>query len=605
MGRFDFCRGSRFIWVYLFVTTIPLFAFSESVQALTASYGHPYRGRLENGIPFPAQFSGYQLREKERIYTTPEVAGAVLDAVDAVQKQFPGTCDLYIGDFSLPNGGFMNRHKSHQNGRDVDLGMYAKGNRTLSTFIPMTEENLDVARTWCLIENIIRSQRVQYIFLDKNIQKLLYDHALSRGMSRDYLDRIFGNARGAVIRHLRNHQDHIHVRFFAPWSTLASKVGEGETQKRTVIEMAQQAYLPKKVFYYAKGTERNLDTLAQSFGVNRKDLCRWNSLRGNELLTPGSCLVFYKRGFEQEPVHLAESLQPDSIIETPVVKLASLRPSRTISDVEVSVRSSGAREKKVEPSAAVSTYSVRKGDTLEKIAKRNGMDLKALCELNGIKRNAVLRPGQKVKVSSAKLTSAPVIADSQKPMPLTIISKYTAAKGDTLQTVAKVNGMDLDALCKLNGMKKNDTLKPGRQLKLAMTLTTQKRAFDTKAQASPPAAASKGSSKPAKSAKSVSSDQKAKASKLTPGNVSKEKEALPAKAGAPASGHSQPVKAKIATASAKIDSKTKPASTPAAQKKVKDAPKASSQTETPGKVIKAKAGGIAKNTKQSIKRAAN
>ena len=33
----------------------------------------------------------------------------------------------------------------------------------------------------------------------------------------------------------------------------------------------------------------------------------------NDALTPGACLVFYKRGFEVEPLHLARSLQPDSV----------------------------------------------------------------------------------------------------------------------------------------------------------------------------------------------------------------------------------------------------------------------------------------------------
>jgi hypothetical protein len=72
------------------------------------------------------------------------VIGAILDAIDSVQKQFPNSPPLYLGDFSAPTGGSMRNHSSHQNGRDVDIGMYAKGNRTLDMFAPMNEENLDV-----------------------------------------------------------------------------------------------------------------------------------------------------------------------------------------------------------------------------------------------------------------------------------------------------------------------------------------------------------------------------------------------------------------------------------------------------------------------------
>jgi len=149
----------------------------------------------------------------------------------------------------------MNHHRSHQNGRDVDVGMYLRGNRGADTFVPMNEENLDVPKTWCLIEGLIRSQRVQYIFLDRRIQRLLYDYAAARGADSAFLERVFGGSRRAIINHVANHYDHIHVRFYTPWSTLAAHVAGNDEQKRTVIEMAQQAFLPKKVNYYVKGNE--------------------------------------------------------------------------------------------------------------------------------------------------------------------------------------------------------------------------------------------------------------------------------------------------------------------------------------------------------------
>ncbi len=141
--------------------------FVQTSQALTASFGRPYQGYLENGVIFPNQFPGYHLRDESRSYTTPEVVGALLDAIEAVRTEFPDTCDLFIGDFSCANGGSYTHHRSHQNGRDVDIGMYAKGNRPLNSLVPMNKDNLDAAKTWCLIENLIASQRVQYIFLDR------------------------------------------------------------------------------------------------------------------------------------------------------------------------------------------------------------------------------------------------------------------------------------------------------------------------------------------------------------------------------------------------------------------------------------------------------
>jgi hypothetical protein len=207
------------------------------------------------------------VREEGRTYTTPEVIGAVLDAIDAVREKFPDTCDIYLGDFSLQGGGGSAHHRSHQNGRDVDIGMYAKGNQRLTSLHVMSADNLDTAKTWRLVEGLIHSQRVQYIFLDRSVQKLLYDYALSRGVDEAYLSQLFANAKGSVFQHVRNHIDHMHVRFFTPWSTLAAHVDESEIQKLRVIDMAQQAYLPKKVNYYVNGSEPGLDALAKSFGV--------------------------------------------------------------------------------------------------------------------------------------------------------------------------------------------------------------------------------------------------------------------------------------------------------------------------------------------------
>lgn len=48
--------------------------------------------------------------------------------------------------------------------------------------------------------------------------------------------------------------------------------------------------------------------------------------------------------------------------------------------------------------ASAKYYTIRKGDTLSKIAQRNGTTIRQLCRLNGIKQNATLRVGKKLRV---------------------------------------------------------------------------------------------------------------------------------------------------------------------------------------------------------------
>lgn len=49
--------------------------------------------------------------------------------------------------------------------------------------------------------------------------------------------------------------------------------------------------------------------------------------------------------------------------------------------------------------ANVDYYTVRKGDVLGRIASRNGISLSKLCQLNNIKPNSVIRPGQRLRLS--------------------------------------------------------------------------------------------------------------------------------------------------------------------------------------------------------------
>lgn len=49
-------------------------------------------------------------------------------------------------------------------------------------------------------------------------------------------------------------------------------------------------------------------------------------------------------------------------------------------------------------SAKTSVYIVRKGDSLSKIASRNGVSVKQLCRLNGLTTSSKIQPGQKIKL---------------------------------------------------------------------------------------------------------------------------------------------------------------------------------------------------------------
>ncbi len=424
--------------------------------AMTRSIGYPFEGRLENGIPFPNLFRGYQLRSEEHTYTTPEVIGALLDAIEGVKRDFPDTCDLYIGDFSKPGGGpWYPVHKSHQNGRDVDLGMYAKGNVPLTTLVPMSEENMDIPKTWSLLVHLLNSQMVEHVFVDASIQRILYQYALSQGYDETYLKRVFqvaaeSNADYTVVKHEPNHRDHMHVRFVAPWSELAGRLEAPSSEERRVIELAQSSFLPKKVLYYAK-EEGTPEVLATKLGISLDELSRWNKMQRLQVIRPGTPIVFYKRGFDVDGVRLAMSLDAPLLRSHKLPNLALLHdevmlnipsaaamPAPSLSPPVLTSTSSP----KSRPVPQHTVHTVKKGETIAAIARSYGISTKQLLAANNLSNAGSLPPGRKLLLPAGssrggepqKTVAAPSVKKT------TVAAKRVESSSKNSPPVATVGG---------------------------------------------------------------------------------------------------------------------------------------------------------------------
>lgn len=126
---------------------------------------------------------------------------------------------VVVGDISRHGGGRLGRHLSHRGGRDVDVGYVLKGKDAGRThFSGVTQQNLDVARTWALVKAFLDTREVVYIFMDYRLQETLYEYAKDHGTPRRELDELFQYPRGrgrshGLIRHWRSHKHHFHVRF--------------------------------------------------------------------------------------------------------------------------------------------------------------------------------------------------------------------------------------------------------------------------------------------------------------------------------------------------------------------------------------------------------
>lgn len=186
------------------------------------SIGAPWSGRLQDATRLRLG-DGAHLRRPHRAFGTKTTVAHVRHAVLATLASHPRAHVLAIGDLSARHGGWISEHSSHRTGRDVDLGLFYKRRPAdyPASFVRATDKNLDRAPTWALIVNLLRSRDadggVQVIFLDYDVQGLIYRWAKANGVKPRRLDEIFqypnGRRAAGLVRHVPNHADHLHVRY--------------------------------------------------------------------------------------------------------------------------------------------------------------------------------------------------------------------------------------------------------------------------------------------------------------------------------------------------------------------------------------------------------
>ncbi len=120
----------------------------------------------------------------------------------------------------------------------------------------------------------------------------------------------------------------------------------------------------------------------------------------------------------------------------------------------------------VTPEPAGSEYTVAKGDSLAKIAKKSGVTLKALQSANPGVVPTKLKIGQKLSIPAGGKTSADALAPAPvAPAGDSSTTSYTVKSGDTLTKIAKAHGSTAKAIQAANGLS-TTKIKVGQKLKI-------------------------------------------------------------------------------------------------------------------------------------------
>ncbi len=179
----------------------------------SVSVGFVHSGRMVNSVRFP-ESPDWTVVSPEKAWTTTETVTYLTQVIHELRTRHPTAPLLRVNQISAKDGGYIRPHKSHQNGRDVDLGFYYPGGNPVQA--RAREKYIDLTMNWALVKALVTLTDVQVILVDRRVQKVLYDYALKNGEDKAWLDSLFHAGENSLIKHARGHRDHFHVRFFNP-----------------------------------------------------------------------------------------------------------------------------------------------------------------------------------------------------------------------------------------------------------------------------------------------------------------------------------------------------------------------------------------------------
>ena len=249
-----------------------LLAAPETLGSL--SVGKPNAGALFNGVQL-TQGDYFDPVELASAWGTDETLTYLDAAARKVHADFPGSPRLKVGDISRQHGGHLSPHRSHQSGRDVDVGYFYKAAEPW--YQRATPASLDLARTWAFVRALVTETDVEMIFIDHTLSMAIRGYAETLGEDRPWLARIFSATpgEGAIVRHARGHATHMHVRFYNPKAEQRARQAYPILVKHELVDKVE-------VYRYHRAQRgETLGKLAKHYGTTVRAIQRANGLRTN------------------------------------------------------------------------------------------------------------------------------------------------------------------------------------------------------------------------------------------------------------------------------------------------------------------------------------
>jgi membrane-bound lytic murein transglycosylase D len=264
------------------------------------------------------------------------------------------------------------------------------------------------------------------------------------------------------------------------------------------IPEAKMASLPEARVYRVRRGD-TLSQIANRFNTSVNSIKQMNKLRGN-IIHIGQTLKVPGRTYAIETVASAVSTAPEPV-ETSVEKSEpssyrvrkgdtlfsiarrhgttvehikalnglrgnSLQAGQTLTLSGTRIAESSSADLNIRTEATVTsttTYKVRRGDTLGSIARAHGVTVDALKNANPKVKPSRLMVNQRIIIPGV------ISTDAGRPE-TTLASFHTVKQGESLWTIARMYGLSVAQMMKLNSLRRASVIQPGQRLKVATTL---------------------------------------------------------------------------------------------------------------------------------------
>lgn len=229
--------------------------------------------------------------------------------------------------------------------------------------------------------------------------------------------------------------------------------------------------------YHEVRAGENLWVISRRYGVALKTLLELNGLSEQSILQPGmkiliegerdaqsgSLLYEVKQGDTpwgiarefQIPVRLL--LEANNLTEKSILRVGQklVIPLSGDGRLKTSERAS------TQGAAQPQVHIVRQGDSLWRISRQYGVDMKSLMRANGLTETSILQVGMRLVIP--KETGRTAVASSSS---ATSWETYTVKKGDTLWSISRRFGVPLKELLQANGLRETSVLQIGQVLRV-------------------------------------------------------------------------------------------------------------------------------------------